>query len=196
MNLFVLFDDPEEAAQAHCDKHVIKMILEACQMLYTAHWTTAYPQLLVKSQKLLPLPAEMETAPKRENGEQAYKHTHVNHPCTKWIRASLENYMFACDLAIALGEEYKYRWHTKNKEHSCEKHARWLKENPPPGIPVIGLTPFATAMDNMYKNSDDPIECYRNYYLTSKKERGLLVYTRRPPPDFVCSDRLLDDGRQ
>ena len=189
MNLFILFDTPVEAAQAHCDKHVIKMILETCQMLYTAHWTAAYPQLLVKSQKGLELPASLKAAPKRKNGERGYKKTHVNHPCTKWIRASLENYMFACDLAIALGEEYKYRWHKKNKEHSCEQHARWLKENPPP-LPATGLTPFAIAMDDVYKNSDDPIQCYRNYYLTAKKDKGLLVYTRRPAPPFIGQPSL------
>jgi len=184
MNLFILFDTPAEAAQAHCDKHVIKMILETCQMLYTAHWTAAYPQLLVKSQKVLELPASLEDAPKRKTGEPGYKKAHVNHPCTKWIRASLQNYMFACDLGIALGEEYKYRWHKKNKEHSCEQHVRWLKANPPP-LPAIGLTRFAVAMDDVYKNSDDPIQCYRNYYLTAKKDKGLLVYTRRPPPEFI-----------
>jgi len=53
MNLFILSTDPVQAAQAHCDKHVIKMILETCQMLYTAHWTAAYPDLLTKTKKQL-----------------------------------------------------------------------------------------------------------------------------------------------
>jgi hypothetical protein len=184
MNIFALFDDPVEAAQAHCDKHVIKMILETCLMLYTAHWTTAYPGLVVKGKKGMPLPDSLQNAPTRISGDRAYRYSHVNHPCTKWIRASLQNYLFACELGIALGEEYKYRWSSKKKDHSCEKHVRWLKENPP-DLPSIGRTPFALAMDDQYKNSDDPIECYRNYYVTSKKERGLLVYTRRGAPDFV-----------
>jgi hypothetical protein len=187
MNLFILFDDPTLAAQAHCDKHVIKMILEACQMLYTAHWTTAYPQLLIKSKKGLDLPPALEMAPKQKDSEKrAYTYTHINHPCTKWIRASLENYIFACDLGIALAEEYRYRWHSGGRHHACEEHVRWLKENPP-DLPAIGLTPFAVAMDDQYKTSSDPIECYRNYYCTAKKERGLLVYTRRPKPEFILS---------
>jgi hypothetical protein len=35
MNIFVLDLDPEKAAYYHCDKHVVKMILESVQMLST-----------------------------------------------------------------------------------------------------------------------------------------------------------------
>ena len=63
MNLFILSANPVEAAQAHADTHVVKMILEACQMLYSAHWTSAYPELLEnksavgisRAQKMLPV---------------------------------------------------------------------------------------------------------------------------------------------
>ena len=189
MNLFILSTDPIKAAQAHCDKHVIKMILETCQMLYTAHWTAAYPALLTKTKKQLgplPLPSSLETSPKKINSEaRGYKYAHLKHPCTIWIRTSLENYHFACDLGIALGDEYTYRWQ-KPKPHACLEHVKWLKANPP-ALSAIGLTPFAIAMDDKYKNSSDPIECYRNYYLTAKKEKGLLVYTRRPEPDFITT---------
>ena len=37
MNRFVLDQDPLKAAAYHCDKHVVKMILEEAQMLSTAH---------------------------------------------------------------------------------------------------------------------------------------------------------------
>ena len=36
MNIFILDQEPRLAAQAHCDKHVPKMILESAQMLSTA----------------------------------------------------------------------------------------------------------------------------------------------------------------
>jgi len=185
MNIFILFAEPILAAQAHCDKHVIKMILETCLMLYSAHWTTRYPDLIVKSKRSLDPPSSMETAPKKINSEtRGYAHSHINHPCTKWIRASLENYLFACDLGIALGEEYKYRWPSKNREHACAEHVKWLKEHPPT-LPSLGLTRFAIAMDPKYRISDDPIECYRNYYLTAKREKGILKYTRRTEPSFI-----------
>jgi len=35
MNIFVLHHNPDIAAKMHCDKHVVKMILESVQMLST-----------------------------------------------------------------------------------------------------------------------------------------------------------------
>ena len=37
MNIFFLHPDPLTAAEMHCDKHCVKMILETAQMLCTAH---------------------------------------------------------------------------------------------------------------------------------------------------------------
>jgi len=193
MNLFILYNDPVTAAQAHADKHVVKMILEACQMLYTAHWTSAYPELLKKTKEKHPLPASLEQAPlKKDSNIRGYLPAHINHPCTKWIRASMENYRFACTLGVALGEEYTYRW---GKRHSCAEHVEWLLLNPP-DLPYIPQTPFAIAMDDQYKKGDDPIESYRNYYLTAKKERGLLKYTRREVPEFIRPVLILNESFQ
>jgi hypothetical protein len=38
MNIFYLSHMVARCAQWHCDKHVVKMILETAQLLYTAHW--------------------------------------------------------------------------------------------------------------------------------------------------------------
>ena len=37
MNIFILDKNPIKAAREHCDKHVVKMIVESGQMLSTAH---------------------------------------------------------------------------------------------------------------------------------------------------------------
>ena len=37
MNIFYLHENPERCAEMHCDKHVVKMILETAQLLSTAH---------------------------------------------------------------------------------------------------------------------------------------------------------------
>ena len=37
MNIFYLDKRPDDAAEMHCDKHCVKMILEYAQMLSTAH---------------------------------------------------------------------------------------------------------------------------------------------------------------
>ena len=42
MNIFILDKDIEKCAQYHCDKHLIKMILESAQLLCTAHWIDKY----------------------------------------------------------------------------------------------------------------------------------------------------------
>ena len=42
MNIFFLSWDPKLCAQEHSDRHVVKMILETAQMLYTACWYIWY----------------------------------------------------------------------------------------------------------------------------------------------------------
>ena len=37
MNIFYLDNDPKVAAEMHCDKHVVKMLVEYAQILSTAH---------------------------------------------------------------------------------------------------------------------------------------------------------------
>jgi hypothetical protein len=206
MNIFVLETDPKKAAQAHADKHIVKMILEACQMLYSAHWTAAFPFLLEnrspiavsQAQKQLPIPPLLADAPQRgvqkkkssndndrnkDRDSRGYRPVHLHHPCTRWVRASLENYNFTCELAAAIGEEYTHRY---GAEHACSSHARWLLANPPsPSLPSLGLQPFAIAMKQEFKISDDPIICYRHYYRESKGERDLLTYTKRAVPEWL-----------
>ena len=192
MNLFVLSANPKEAAQAHGDKHVVKMILEACQMLYTAHWTAVHPALLKErsavkisqAHKSLSVPEHMMSAPRRKSADEpAFRPVHLHHPCTVWIRESLGNYMWAVELALALAEEYEYRW--PGRVHSCKAHAEWLKANVPPEINKADRAAFAVAMDDEYKVEGDPIASYIKYYRESKKERNLTVYTRRAVPTWL-----------
>ena len=198
MNIFALSQDPKEAAKAHGDKHVVKMILESCQMLYTAHWISAHPELLLHkapikvaaAQKLLGVPECISTAPKRKcasaNGnESGFRPVHLHHPCTVWVRTTLANYMWLTELALALSDEYEYRFAqgSKAKIHSCKAHAQWLQANPP-ALPDSPRTPFALAMPDEYK-MPDPVASYIQFYTGSKKERGLTTYTRREPPAFL-----------
>jgi len=199
MNIFALSQDPKEAAKAHGDKHVVKMILESCQMLYTAHWICAHPELLLHkapikvaaAQKLLSVPECISTAPKRKSAyatgkEQGFRPVHLHHPCTVWTRTSLANYMWLTELALAISDEYEFRFAQgkgKHKIHSCKAHAQWLHDNPPP-LPDSPRTPFALAMPDEYKMSD-PVASYIQFYIGSKKERGLTTYTRREPPAFL-----------
>ena len=70
MNIFARHFNPKECAEMHVDKHVVKMILETCQMLCTT-WHVSDPNGLIYT---------------------CYTKSHLNHPCNKWVRESLSNY--------------------------------------------------------------------------------------------------------
>lgn len=176
MNIFFLSFDPIEAAKWHCDKHVVKMILESTQLLWTAHHI-----LVVGEEKL------KET----DWGVRPYAQTHKNHPCAVWVRESFANYMWLCDLADALVEEYHWRFPPppvgKGKEmHVCEPHLEWLRAHPPfhfkSHLWNYRLTLPAQAMPDKYKN-EIITEAYRTYYRESKK--SLLQFTRRESPEWL-----------
>jgi hypothetical protein len=194
MNLFVLHLNAALAAQYHADKHVVKMLLEACQLLYSAHWVVAYPELLnyrysvklSQEQKKLSVPESIKTAPcsLTRPDEPGFRPVHLHHPCAQWVRESMGNYYWACQLALGLADEYIYRFGEKNsKVHSCQQHAQWLLDNIPE-LPSFEQTGFVQAMYPEFKQ-DDAVEAYRAYYRGSKGERGLLKYTRREVPDWI-----------
>ena len=191
MNIFVLHWKQRKAARWHVDKHVIKMLLETCQLLYTAHWVLYYPELrecksvvaLSKAQKQLEVPEYMWSGPLcQSTGEAGYRPCHIWHPCASWTRVCSGNYLWLSELGLELAREFRFRF---KKEHSCEKHINWLHENIPLNIRMFPRRGFAVAMDVKYKISDDPIVCYRHFYNTSKKERGLIKYTGRQVPHWL-----------
>ena len=158
MNIFVLDYTPAVAAEAHCDKHVVKMVLETAQLLCTCHRICG-----------------------SEFADELYKPTHVNHPCSKWLRESTENYHWTSDLFFWLLQEYYYRF---DKEHACARLLP-LIEKPPEELDIADATDFALAMPDEYKEYGDPVECYRQYYAWEKSR--LLYYTGRTPPDWLSS---------
>lgn len=161
MNIFFLSFSAKQAAEYHCDKHVVKMILETAQLLYSAHW--------MLNPSGLP--------------DTAYKITHKNNPCAIWVRASLSNYMWLADLGHYLCEEYRFRY--GNKTHKTESHINWLRANPPIGIVDIGVTTIYLAMPNEYK-CGNPVESYRTYYRENKyRIRNIIKYTKRSAPAFL-----------
>ena len=153
---------PKIAAQYHCDKHVVKMIIETAQLLYTSHW--------VLSPTKIP--------------EFAYKKSHVNHPSAIWVRESIENYDWLSELGMELCYEYTHRY---GKIHKTQKHIEWLIRNPPFNIPDIPMTSLRLAMPDEYKK-EDPVEAYRIFYRESKfKQRGIVTYRKRDWPEFLIS---------
>jgi len=138
MNIFVLDYDPKVAAQMHCDKHIVKMIIEVAQMLCTVG---------------------------RQNGfDTPYRSTHARHPCTLWAAESKSNWNWLIEHGIAMGEEYTRRY---GRTHKSSEIIQWCaNHNIGPKVDK-GLTPFAKAMPDEYK-VDDAVQSYRNYYLGAK----------------------------
>ena len=182
MNLFFLDIDPKKSAMYHCDKHVIKMILEIVQMLYTAH------NMLNSTN----LPTE------KEHGFTGYRSFNPRHPTCIWIRQCVENYNYAAKVAKCLCEEYTYRY---NKIHTCEKHVHWLIENVPNNFHTLNYTPETYLSYNktfqsmgytpvplaMYDDTkyQDTFKSYRFYYIVHK--RRFATWKKRPVPWWFTS---------
>lgn len=121
MNFFYLDEDPIKCSEYMVDRHVVKMILEHCQLLSTSqHYFGIEP---------------------------LYKPTHVNHPCAVWVRESLTNYKMLIEFTKATCKEYTFRY---EKTHACES-VLYYCEHVIPEIKDVGLTPIRLAMPDYCK---------------------------------------------
>ena len=68
MNIFFLALLPERNAGYHCNKHVVKMILESAQMLCTAKSICDH--------------GSQQVPPDSLGVEKTYRNVHRNHPCS------------------------------------------------------------------------------------------------------------------
>lgn len=146
MNIFYLDESPRLAAQYHNQSHCVKMILETCQLLSTAHHVLDGPKPLI------------------------YKPTHINHPSSKWVRTNDKCYEWAGDLLGWLCAEFKYR---NGKTHKSESIGlvEFLMDNKPTNIPTgIFVPPFIAINSEFIDNNiTDTVQQYRNYYKTTKR---------------------------
>lgn len=190
MNLFYLDENLDKCAEAHVDKHIVKMPLEAAQLLCTALWIDKYigyvPRALTKDEnKILTdvrraqkdLPMEVRYVP--------YLPTMQNHPCSIWVRTSLDNFEWAHCYANALNEEYCHRYGKRHK--SVEEVVNRLPD--PINIERVGFTKFGLAMPDILKDYDNPIQSYRDYYHLDKAT--FASWTSRPKP-YWWNDELAD----
>lgn len=170
MNIFFLHIDPRTNASYYCDKHVVKIILEITQMLWTAFGTQE-----------IALPPDIKR----------YKVTHKNHPMVMWVGSTRGNFMYTVDLGRALCAEYTERY---SKTHACEKILYFMKHNTPREFELrtspkavyattanfpSTLTPVPLCMDSKYQR-EDLVDAYRTYYRQGKQEITTWKYTTRP----------------
>jgi len=156
MNIFVLHKDPIVSARMHCDKHVPKMVVELYQQIGSA---------------LRRYGATDDVMPTTKGGTPL-KGGYHNHPCTRWVGDSRDNFRWAVQHGLALCEEFKLRY---NKPHYCEDGIRMMGELADL-IPQGELTEFAQAMPDECRQPN-VVLAYRIYYKVDKSrfakwERG------------------------
>ena len=177
MNIFILDEDINKCAEYHADKHVVKMCLESAQLLCTAHWIAKYigyvPRKLDKQEMIT-----LRGLSIRETRDFPYLPNHYNHPCSIWVRKSLDNYEWLYCLALSLNDEYGYRYNGKSHKSIREV----VLKLPDIDLPRKGLTSFAQAMPDEYKN-ENAVVAYRKYYRNDKSH--ILSYKYREIPQWA-----------
>lgn len=175
MNIFFLSLSVRRCAKYHCDKHVVKMILESCQLLWSAFhltgindWQTRVPENI-----------------------KIYRVTHKNHPMAIWVRTNPGNFTWLARLSNQLCKEYARRY---GRVHSCQSMAKWFLNNVPKcdSTDVAkretvystqcyprGCTPPPLCMPDHCK-SGNLVLSYRKCYRMEKKEFAEWRYSETP----------------
>ena len=166
MNIFVLDEDPVQAARYLDDVRLPKMCVESAQMMASAlrrHGATDEQMPLTKAGK-------------------PYRGGYKHHPCTVWAGDSRANFVWLALHAIELCKEYTRRF---DKEHACygpiNHMARMWKTAK---FEENYMTPFAQAMPDEYKSDDDVVKAYRSYYKSKEYSKGGVRYIRADVPTW------------
>jgi len=155
MNIFYLSDCPEQSAKDHCDKHVVKMILETAQLLSTAHRVLDGDEFA--------------------DSRGLYKCTHKNHPSAVWVRASDANYKWTCQLFYYLNKEYTRRYKKIHKSFMLMQTLAIVPDN----ISDDDFVEPPQCMPDEYKCLNS-VDAYRNYYKGEKAYFAKWNYSQVP----------------
>lgn len=157
MNIFVLDRSPEVSARMMCDAHVVKMIVESCQILSTVNHLRGYVV--------------------------GYKPTHIHHPCVQSVYNNRDNEKWLIWHCLSLIEEYQYRY---GKTHASTKILDDLSSMVNDYQWNDQSLSFPKCMDDEFKiggdDLDGVINSYRNYYLHKKKTMHRFTYKNREIP--------------
>lgn len=163
MNIFLLEQDKNgnidwrKSAESLDNMRIVKMILESMQML-----STVYQQY----QKV----------------DGLYRPTHINHPCTKWVGESLENFSLTIEHAIYMNETFKKRF---DKSHrSIELLKLFDKRNYRHFFSNKKFTIPPLAMPDEFRG-DNVVESYQNYFVS----KDLIKYNREDIPKWFLEKR-------
>lgn len=155
MQIFGVDSDPEAAAQALGDRHVVKMCLETAQILCTVSSMYGHP------------------AP--------YRPTHVRHPCVRWTAEFSSNWDWLHAHGLALGREYTFRF---RKQHASSRVIESLARPPEIRNPISALAPvhFTTrSLLPAYQSIVNPVAAHRLSYIREKAHVHVYAHGREPP---------------
>ena len=142
MNIFATSNCPIESAKFLDDKRCQKMVLESAQLLSTALRVNGY------------------------KSDDVYKIAHLNHPSSRWTRATQGNYKWLLEHFRALCNEYNRR---TGKTHASSKLLPIFEANVGL-IPEGEKMPFSNNARNLTKGVDfthisDTIKAYQMYLM-------------------------------
>lgn len=165
MNIFYVSSNPAVCARYLDDGRLVKMVVETAQLLSTAlhEWGQS-------------LPSDRMPGP-----------THRKHPCAIWVRESVENYDWTCQLLESLCIEYRYRY---GKGHKYEGLGRTyymgVERN---AVPTYGTgqhtpPPNCTIYKEWQGDITEVYRMYMEYKWENARSRGLhhRFYSARLPP--------------
>lgn len=109
MNIFVLDRNPKIAAQMHCERHILKMIIEHTQMMAATYYhSIGISKKKEISEKQKEVSDLFSGFPRKdeEGKDRPYSISHVNHPCTVWTKKSLSNFYWLLDCTFKIGRAH------------------------------------------------------------------------------------------
>jgi hypothetical protein len=179
MNIFYLDNDPVKCAEMHCDKHIVKMIIEYAQLMSTAH------RMLDGEHYIDASSGRRIQRWRLQDGDMdavIYKAGHTGHPSAIWTRENAVHYQYVYDLFVACCDEYTLRY---GKVHLTDSKLRDCLNVLPNNIDLCAWREPPQCMPDDVK-SESVIDAYHKYYQEYKKD--FAVWTVRPMPEFMYAN--------
>jgi hypothetical protein len=175
MNIFYLDKDPQLCAESHCDKHVVKMIVEYAQLMSTAHRVldgSERQELSVKGRRIKRYAFDNDQVKQ----DTIYQASHINHPSNIWVRTTDANYRWLYRMWVNLCKEYTKRY---GKTHSTYSKLNEFLVKCPFSIRKGNLTDIPLAMPDDVKESC-AVQSYRHFYNVYKKDFAVWKNSKKP----------------
>ena len=185
MNIFYLHNDPRICAEMHCDKHVVKMIIEYAQLMSTAHRVldgNEYIDLTTNGRRI----KRWRLFDDRE--QLLMKASHINHPSGVWCRSNSSNYEWLYQMWQYLCDEYTHRY---GKVHSCARLDYILCMTPDRIKDGVFYSP-PPAMPDECKIPNNSLDSYRKYYI--EKKSHFAKWSKRNIPLWYSQTLNINDA--